>query len=585
MAIQHDSRGFLIGDPIDLGKMPNYLADIGRDLESIKSATIGNGKFLNKISTTAVTPKANAAYSGVLPAINQKISEPIQKGFSQLSSSQEKQVGLLRKTLSSLNFLRKDESLFNRESKKILKSINEKPGQINSINTIGTNSNLFSTAKNLFKPGLLSTAMGYGKKLLRKIPVVGSLIAGAGAANDIFSSENNPNLTRAQKDAAAGKSVGGWSGTLAGIGAGAAAGSAVMPGVGTVVGGVVGGFLGDQAGQIIGEKFGKWVSELRQSDVPGQLSSLFQQWLKRTQSNLNTFGDFVSEQFNDLNNYTKNSAGIDLKQIGSAWWERTKTNTQSGIDWLGDNTTIGHSIKSIPGIPGLSNAEAAAYANEVKRTESSGNYQAQNKQGFIGAYQMGASALSDAGLIDPLKLKAAQKIGGFNQSSFLSDDSNWTIPGGKSTFLSDSALQDKAFSDMQNINLTRGVKSGAISMGASPERIAAYLKAAHIGGATGASNYFLKGSDRADSNGTSISRYAMQGANAIRSISRSAPAISVAPAPTMPKIAEAPAVAMPLNSPSKEVQTVRIENNNDVDRRISDWRLAHIQTGGIAPWW
>ena len=38
--LAHDSAGFLIGDPIDLGKIPNYLLDIKRDVAAIKNAVI-----------------------------------------------------------------------------------------------------------------------------------------------------------------------------------------------------------------------------------------------------------------------------------------------------------------------------------------------------------------------------------------------------------------------------------------------------------------------------------------------------------------------------------------------------------------
>lgn len=667
MALEHDSQGFLVGDPIDLGRMPGYLRDIKNDVAAIRKAIVGggpnstrqtakpaqlapmanrrqvesplrgsNGQFLpstanGKVAEPAKTKAssdvvalaarlANASRGGLTAAGDvdpaakafQEVAEPMRRGLSLFNRADSKQEGLLRKIFRKLDVFHREESVYNKAAKKSLKAIEEKPNGTNggSNTTInagggGIGGLLRGMLGGGMLGGLLSKAGRGAKGLLRRIPILGSLFAAGGAAVDIFGSESDPNLSRAQKDAAAGKSIGGWSGSLAGIAAGAAAGSAAGP-VGMIVGGVVGGFLGDQAGQIIGEKFGTWVTELRQADVPGKLVSAFESWtggfdfqkgfelwLERTKSNFAQAGNVVGEQLNDFNTFVDKNTGVNLKELGSLWLDRTQNNLSGAWDtikgtpsWLLDNTTFGKAGKKAFGsfggsIPGLSDAQAAAYAAEVMRTESSGgDPRAENPKGFIGKYQMGAETLADTGLVNLAKLKAAQKSGQYNQKTFLADPSNWTISGGKEAYLSDSALQDKAFTDMQARNFTAGVKSGAISMAASPEQVAAYLKAAHLGGASGASDYVLRGVDKSDGN-TLISSYYRQGAAAVRAVSVNAPSFKTPAMPSTPKISDAPTVIEPLNAQNDKVQVVRVEDSGDVGQNLSCRTSAHIASGGI----
>ena len=76
---------------------------------------------------------------------------------------------------------------------------------------------------------------------------------------------------------------------------------------------------------------------------------------------------------------------------------------------------------------------------ETIRASESGSqgYRAENTYGYIGAYQFGAQALEDVGLIK----KGVSKKG--NKS--LDDEANWVTPGGKAAFMADSTLQDQAF--------------------------------------------------------------------------------------------------------------------------------------------
>lgn len=78
------------------------------------------------------------------------------------------------------------------------------------------------------------------------------------SAYDIWQTENDPNLTRQQKDQANTATYGGFGGALAGAAAGASAGS-VVPVIGTTAGALIGGLLGWWAGREAGEGAGKLV--------------------------------------------------------------------------------------------------------------------------------------------------------------------------------------------------------------------------------------------------------------------------------------------------------------------------------------
>ena len=70
-------------------------------------------------------------------------------------------------------------------------------------------------------------------------------VAGAGmAAIDIVQTENNPTLTRAQKNIADAEAVGGATGGTAGALMGGALGTAVLPVIGTAIGAALGGLIG-----------------------------------------------------------------------------------------------------------------------------------------------------------------------------------------------------------------------------------------------------------------------------------------------------------------------------------------------------
>ena len=78
------------------------------------------------------------------------------------------------------------------------------------------------------------------------------------SAYDIWHTENDPNLTRQQKDQANMATYGGFGGALTGAAMGASAGS-VVPVIGTTAGALIGGLIGWWAGREAGEGAGKLI--------------------------------------------------------------------------------------------------------------------------------------------------------------------------------------------------------------------------------------------------------------------------------------------------------------------------------------
>lgn len=140
-----------------------------------------------------------------------------------------------------------------------------------------------------------------------------------------------------------------------------------------------------------------------------------------------------------------------------------------------------------------------AYKKNVYGTESSGNYEIVNSANYLGKYQMGATALADAGYVKP----------GTTQQG-LNDPNNW-IRGSKEEFLKDKNMQEEAFQKFTQKNYDTLLASGAITKESSPGEVAGALKAAHLSGAKGAERYLKEGYNPSDSNGTSAADYYAQG--------------------------------------------------------------------------
>ncbi len=121
--------------------------------------------------------------------------------------------------------------------------------------------------------------------------------------------------------------------------------------------------------------------------------------------------------------------------------------------------------------------------------ESGSNYSAVNQFGYIGKYQFGALALNDLGLVKK----------NVKDNKQLNDPNNWLTQGGKEGFLKNSALQENTMDRNLNMNYKR-LKSKGRDL-STPGKVAGYLAAAHLLGASGAKP------GKSDANGATFREY------------------------------------------------------------------------------
>jgi hypothetical protein len=170
-----------------------------------------------------------------------------------------------------------------------------------------------------------------------------------------------------------------------------------------------------------------------------------------------------------------------------------------------DTATIG------TGTPSLSASQLASYKAAVGQSESGNNpQQPNNKQGFVGQYQMGQAALIDAGYLTP----------GVGSST---DPMSWQWTGQNginslSDWLANPNLQNSAMDSYTQANYATLVNKGVITQNTSPEVVGGLLAAAHIAGGQGAANWANSNGayNPSDAFGTTPTKYYNLGYNAVR---------------------------------------------------------------------
>jgi hypothetical protein len=121
---------------------------------------------------------------------------------------------------------------------------------------------------------------------------------------------------------------------------------------------------------------------------------------------------------------------------------------------------------------------------------------------FLGKYQMGAAALSDAGFIDKKRLKTDYQG---KPTYAVRDDSVWLGKNGvksKTDFLNNGSAQETAMYEFTKKQYTELVNTGTIKSGDSPEEVMGKLTTAHLLGTDDANKLFKTGVDSNDANGT-----------------------------------------------------------------------------------
>ena len=173
------------------------------------------------------------------------------------------------------------------------------------------------------KPGLLARAGKGAMGILKRVPLLGSLLAAVSIGSGVYASESNDTTTRAEKDKSTGKAVGGGGGAIAGMMGGGAAGAkagalvgliggpigaAIGAVIGGVVGSVAGGFFGEKAGAIVGETVGGWVTDIRNADITGMIART---WASTT--------DTMAKGWGETTKWFEGKWDAALKVFGDLW--------------------------------------------------------------------------------------------------------------------------------------------------------------------------------------------------------------------------------------------------------------------------
>jgi hypothetical protein len=119
---------------------------------------------------------------------------------------------------------------------------------------------------------------------------------------------------------------------------------------------------------------------------------------------------------------------------------------------------------------------------------------------FLGKYQLGASALVNAGYISQKCLDNEYKL---NPTYSVRSDSCWTGKNGvnsKTDFLNNAAAQEDAMHSFTKKQYNTLVTTGAIRSGDTPEEVMGKLTTAHLLGVAPATKLFKTGIDDQDGN-------------------------------------------------------------------------------------
>lgn len=214
--------------------------------------------------------------------------------------------------------------------------------------------------------GLLKGAGG----LLRRVPILGALLAGGGALASIFG-DDDPSKSADENRNEKYKGVGGSVGMVAGGALGAAIGTLAGP-----VGTIVGGYLGSMGGEIIGEKVGEWTKSLVDADIPGKIVSAWdgfmasakERWeamkggadaLWTDAKNLAQKGvDKAVDLGNKANDAIKNTTGIDVKKTAQDAGAKVSDAAKSTGEFVAENAPklVPNSIRRMANLAGNAGA-------------------------------------------------------------------------------------------------------------------------------------------------------------------------------------------------------------------------------------
>lgn len=293
---------------------------------------------------------------------------------------------------------------------------------------------LLGTAGGSAAGGLLGGLLGRGKalfmgggRLLRRVPLLGALLAGGGALASIFGGGS-----RDEKYKGVGEAGGMLAGGVAGAKLGAALGTMIAPGIGTALGGFLGGVGGALLGEAFGSKVGEWTKTLVDADIPGKVVEAWKvttaaigaawdslttdakeawagittkagEWLDAAKSGLDVVGSTLASAGSAVNDWIREKTGVDVRGAVSSAASTVGEATGAVWDKAKDIAGAGWSAAKGYGSDALDAAgrgAAALVPNTVKRAYSAGAAAAtQAKAGYDVARGNGTSAVAPSGAL------------------------------------------------------------------------------------------------------------------------------------------------------------------------------------------
>jgi hypothetical protein len=204
--------------------------------------------------------------------------------------------------------------------------------------------------------GLLSKGAGLAGGLLKRIPILGGLLAAGGVASALFSGDD-PSKSKEENRSGRYKNVGQSVGAGAGMVAGAALGSLLGP-----AGTIAGGYLGTMLGEKVGSAMGEWTKSLVDSDIPGKVVDLAKgAWDKvagvagsivdKGKSMVSAAGEAVSGAATKANAAIKSATGVDVGGAVSSAATATKQAAGKAATYVAENapSMVPQTIKNIGG--------------------------------------------------------------------------------------------------------------------------------------------------------------------------------------------------------------------------------------------
>lgn len=170
-------------------------------------------------------------------------------------------------------------------------------------------------------------------------------------------------------------------------------------------------------------------------------------------------------------------------------------------------------------IRGLSNRQTGELMQAIRQRENSGRYDGWNPYGYVGAYQAGASALTQTGYLKREAFDNAPECVhngtcGKLHLAFIQNPANWADGHSYAEFIASPMVQDAFFIALGNFNVEAGFKRGVLRAD-NPKRTAGFIAAAHLKGVGAAGDWYLHHADDDDANGAKVSAYAAMGEGAI----------------------------------------------------------------------